>query len=587
MTVDGHVVGALDLLAPEADAYDSSDEAFAGALAGLLAILVERGDLLSARLADQRRLEEARTFRETYEARLAAEVARQTAELRRTEQTQKILLEIAKAMHSTLDLKHVFHTLVNSLRPVMAFERASILMISEDHRVLRFRELEPPEREFLGRDSVIPLEGSAAGRAIREARPLVTPDLETGSVYYEDSFLRRAGIRSRAIIPLFVQQRPIGTLNLACNSPNRFSSEDIDFLAQLAEQISCAVANSEAYREIEKLKNRLQAENVQLREVMVRSPLLSDLVGESAPWRRVLQQVDMVAPTDATVLIRGETGTGKELIARAIHRLSPRANKPFVAINCAALTPELIASELFGHERGSFTGALQRKLGRLELADGGTFFLDEVAELPADMQVKLLRVLQEREFERVGGTQTIKVDVRLVTATNRNLEVEREEGRFRDDLYFRLNVFPILVPPLRERVEDIEPLLHYFLRRCAQKLRRAFDHVDAATLERCRRYPWPGNVRELENLVERSVILCPGPAFQLDPQPDGFSHSGGVGSVPTLQDSVRDHLVRALRKTRGKIYGRDGAAELLGLKPPTLQAKMKKYGLDRRDYLRG
>ncbi len=576
-------VGVMWFSSRNRDAYSTEHESFMRMIAGHIAIIIEKGQMVSRLEADNKELAEANKLKASFVERLKEEVDRQTQALQRSQQKQQILLGIAKAIHSTLDLAEVFRTLVQTLRPVLWFDRASILMLSDNDRVLRFRELDPPEREFLGRDSLIPAEGSAAGQAIRDGRPLYTPDLKAGTPFYEDSFLLRAGIRSRVAIPLFVQRRPIGTFNLASNKPNQCSEDDLDFLSQLAEQISVAVANSEAYLQIEQLKNRLQDENVQLREVITRSPQLSDLIGESVPWKKVLRQIEMVAATDASVLIRGETGTGKELIARAVHRLSPRSEKPFVAINCAALSPELIASELFGHEKGAFTGAVQRKLGRLELADQGTLFLDEVAELPGDMQVKLLRVLQEREFERVGGTQTLKVNVRLVAATNRDLERARADGTFRDDLYFRLNVFPIHVPPLRERKEDIEPLITYFLRRYAHKVNKTFDRVDRRAIERCLQYHWPGNIRELENLVERSVIVNPGPVFLMDPllEPDALSRD--LAPLPTLKDTIKAQLVQALRITRGKIYGKDGAAALLGLKPSTLQMRLRKLGLNRKE----
>jgi formate hydrogenlyase transcriptional activator len=575
-------VGVMWFSSRSRSAYVAEHEAFMRIIAGHVAILIEKGQLVSRLEADNKELAEANKLKASFVERLKEEVDRQTLALQRSEQKQKILLGIAKAIHSTLDLAEVFRTLVQTLRPVLQFDRTSILMLSDHDRILRFRELEPPDREFLGRDSLIPVEGSAAGQAIRDGRPLYTPDLEAGTPLYEDGFLLRAGIRSRVVIPLFVQRRPIGTFNLASNKRNPFSEDDLDFLSQLAEQVSVAVANSEAYRQVEQLKNRLQDENVQLREVMTRSPQLSELVGESGAWKKVLRQVEMVAATDASVLIRGETGTGKELIARAIHRLSPRSEKPFVAINCAALSPDLVASELFGHEKGAFTGAAQLKLGRLELADQGTLFLDEVAELPGEMQVKLLRVLQEREFERVGGTKTLKVNVRLIAATNRDLERARAEGTFRDDLYFRLNVFPIHVPPLRERKEDIEPLILYFLHRYAHKVNKTFDRVDRRAIERCLQYHWPGNVRELENLVERSVIVSPGPVLLMDPLLEADALSRDLAPLPTLKDTVKAQLVQALRLTRGKIYGKDGAAALLGLKPSTLQMRLRKLGLNRK-----
>ena len=300
----------------------------------------------------------------------------------------------------------------------------------------------------------------------------------------------------------------------------------------------------------------------------------------AAAWDAVLRAVDLVAPTDSTVLIRGETGTGKELVAREIHARSKRAAGPFVAVNCGALSPELVASELFGHEKGAFTGAMDRHPGRVERAARGTLFLDEIGELPGDLQVKLLRFLQEREFERVGGHETLRADVRVVAATNRDLEKARVDGAFRDDLYYRLNVFPVKLPPLRERREDVEPLLRLFLERYARKAGKRFEHVDVQSIERCREYPWPGNVRELENLVERAVILCPEPVFSLNPFAQAEAAAPGT-AFTTLDALIRAHIVRALKLCGGKIYGPDGAARLLGLKPSTLQSKMLRLGISR------
>jgi formate hydrogenlyase transcriptional activator len=500
--------------------------------------------------------------------------------LKRYEDQLELLLKIARAIHNTLDLSKVFRALVDSLRPLVQFDRASILVVSDDQQTLHFREMEPEEREYLGRDSVIPVQGSAAGQAIREGRPVVTRDLKSENRFYEDSFLIRAGIRSRICIPLFVQGRPVGTLNLASDLPAAFSSGDIEFLSQISEQVSVAVANSLAYRQISSMKDRLERENTQLLEAIARSPQTHELIGESPGWKRVLEQIEMVAPTHSTVLIRGETGTGKELVARAIHRLSHRRERPFVAVNCAALSSELIASELFGYEKGAFTGAVSRKLGRVELAHGGTLFLDEIGDLPAEIQVKLLRFLQEREFERVGGNETLRTDVRVIAATNRDLEKLRGEGRFRDDFYFRVNVFPIVVPPLRERKEDVEPLMVYFLRKYSQKVDKEYHHIDRQSVLRCLDYSWPGNVRELENLVERTVILCPEPVFSMNPQAQAESAPSG-GPQTSLKALVRAHIIRALKQCRGKIYGKDGAAQLLGLKPSTLQARIKTMGIDR------
>jgi len=304
------------------------------------------------------------------------------------------------------------------------------------------------------------------------------------------------------------------------------------------------------------------------------------LVGQSRGWQQVLKDAALVGPTETTVLVGGETGTGKELVARAVHQESPRRKGPFVPVNCGLLSGELLASELFGHERGAFTGALQRKPGRVERAAGGTLFLDEIGDLPGDLQVRLLRFLQGKEFERVGGTQTLAADVRVVAATNRDLNHLREEGRFRDDLYFRLNVFPIRIPPLRDRREDIEPLLRHFVGVYSRKIGKRFATIDRQSVLRCEEYPWPGNVRELENLVERSVILSPEPVFFLNPFAQAEATAPGAPAT-TLETLIRAHIVRALKLCGGRIYGPEGAARLLGLKPSTLQSKLKRLGIDR------
>jgi formate hydrogenlyase transcriptional activator len=305
-------------------------------------------------------------------------------------------------------------------------------------------------------------------------------------------------------------------------------------------------------------------------------------VGESGELRRVLHEIEIVAPTDATVLIRGETGTGKELVARAIHDWSNRRDRPFVKVNCAAIPSGLLESELFGHERGAFTGAVAQKVGRFEMADGGTLFLDEVGDIPLELQPKLLRVLQEQEFERLGGTRTIRVDVRLVAATNRHLDAMVEAQRYRDDLYYRLNVFPITVPPLRERPEDIDALVHHFVERFARRMNRPITVIPEATLHALRRHPWPGNVRELENLVQRAVILSPGVELTLPPAaleaPSPPSRTPNEGS-DTLEGLERTHIMRVLAETNGIMGGSRGAAARLGLKRTTLQSRLKRLGL--------
>ena len=333
-------------------------------------------------------------------------------------------------------------------------------------------------------------------------------------------------------------------------------------------------------------EDRVRNENMALREDIVRSSMFEEIVGSSAPLRRVLAQVEKVAPTVSTVLILGETGTGKELMARAIHNRSKRAGRAFIRVNCAAIPPPLVASELFGHERGAFTGALQRRLGRFELADGGTLFLDEVGELPLEAQVALLRVLQDREFERVGGSQTISVDVRVLAATNRDLGAAVAEGTFRQDLFYRLNVFPLRMPALRERGDDIPILVKYLVNRYAERAGKSIRHINNRTLDLFQAYHWPGNVRELQNVIERAVILCDGETFAVDGTwltPVVAPHSVRTGSplVANLVEHERDVIEHALREAEGVIGGPAGAAAKLGIPRQTLDSKIKKLGIKR------
>ena len=332
------------------------------------------------------------------------------------------------------------------------------------------------------------------------------------------------------------------------------------------------------------LKDKLAKENAYLEEEVRTEHNFGEIVGESAALRRVLKEVETVAPTDSTVLIRGETGTGKELIARALHELSPRRGRTFVKLNCAAIPTGLLESELFGHEKGAFTGAISQKVGRFELAHQGTLFLDEVGDIPPELQPKLLRVLQEQEFERLGGTKTIKVDVRLVAATNRDLARMVADGRFREDLYYRLNVFPVVLPPLRERPDDIPRLVRHFTQRFARRMGRRIETIPSAVMEALVRYPWPGNVRELQNVIERAVILSPGPSLQVplgDLQPAPAQAQVPAAAPGTLADAERDHILGVLRETGWVLGGPNGAAARLGMKRSTLQSKMKKLGISR------
>jgi transcriptional regulator with GAF, ATPase, and Fis domain len=397
-------------------------------------------------------------------------------------------------------------------------------------------------------------------------------------------------VRSFAGQPLLFRGEILGVLGVFDRA--RFTAEDFAWLRTFADHAAVAIANARAFEEIESLKKRLEQENDYLREEVSAALGSRDIVGQSSALNKVLRQIELVAPTDAAVLIHGESGTGKELVARAIHERSPRKERPLITVNCSAIPENLFESEFFGHVRGAFTGALKDKPGRFELADGGTLLLDEVSELPSAMQAKLLRVLQEQELERVGDTRTRKINVRIIAATNRNLKTEVEAGRFRQDLFYRLSVFPLEIPPLRERREDIAILAIHFAKQIARRMNRPTPRVTQATLANLTAHNWPGNVRELQNVVERAVILAQQGPLQFD-LPDKNPHdsspaqqaappSGAILTRHELKRRERESIAAALAQTAGKIFGADGAAELLGMKPTTLASRINSLGLHRR-----
>jgi formate hydrogenlyase transcriptional activator len=358
-----------------------------------------------------------------------------------------------------------------------------------------------------------------------------------------------------------------------------FLPSDVDFLTQVAGQAAIAIENATAFQQIAQLKDQLAEEKLYLQDEIRTERNFGEIIGDDPAFRRVLEQCATVAPTEASVMILGETGTGKELIARAIHDLSGRRERTFVKLNCAAIPTGLLESELFGHERGAFTGAIAQKVGRFELANKGTLFLDEVGDIPLELQPKLLRALQEHEFERLGGVRTIKVDVRLVAATNRDLSQMIASREFRSDLYYRLSVFPLSLPPLRERTGDIPKLVRYFTQKYAQRMNKRIQAIPSAAMEALVSYAWPGNVRELENLIERAVILTRGSSLEI---PLAELRAASEAAIPvTLQDAERDHIRRVLEQTLGVVGGRNGAAARLGMKRTTLQSKMKKLGISR------
>jgi formate hydrogenlyase transcriptional activator len=433
-------------------------------------------------------------------------------------------------------------------------------------------------------DSLLP-----AGHQWRLRQPLLIEDWRDRlDVFHLDPSVvqawREMGIVSVAGYPLDFRGEHLGVIGFLAR--RRISAEEFALLGIFADQAALAIRNAQLYREIERYRDRLEVENAYLQQAMAEERGFEGIVGESPALRAVLRKVQQVAPVDTTVLLTGETGTGKELIARALHQGSPRRDRPLIKVNCGAIPQGVVESELFGHEKGAFTGALQRRIGRFELADKGTLFMDEVAELPLDTQVKLLRVLQEHEFERVGGHRTQPVDVRLVAATNRDLEHEVAEQRFRADLFYRLNVFPIRVPPLRERPSDIPLLVKHLLAQLQRKLAKPLKAVTPADMARLERYAWPGNIRELQNVLERACVLSRGPVVEIveELRPAARAPAAGVAlaqhdAIVTLEESERIHIRQALAATGGRVHGADGAAALLGINPSTLRSRMKKLGI--------
>ena len=433
-----------------------------------------------------------------------------------------------------------------------------------------------PEQEEI----VVPADRAAATHVLESGAPAVL-DSKALILQHPQSNIARLGIRSFCMLPMVRRDRVLGTLNLGRLRESAFSPPEVEFLTQVANQIAIGVENALDYRQVTEARERLTEERNYLVEELRTQYDFEEIVGQSAALKRVLKQVEMVAPTDSTVLILGETGTGKELVARAIHQISSRREHAFVNVNCAAIPLGLLESELFGHEKGAFTGAIARKIGRFELAHHGTLFLDEVGDIPAELQPKLLRVLQEHEFERLGSTRTTRVDVRLVAATSRDLPQMVEAREFRDDLYYRLNIFPIVVPPLRERPEDIPLLVEHFVDKYARRMDKRITHIPTETREALKRYHWPGNVRELQNFIERATILTTGPTLQVPLAELERSTQTAARRGRTLEETEREQILRALREAQWVLGGPDGAAERLGLKRTTLFYRMRKLGISR------
>ena len=505
---------------------------------------------------------------------------------RRAEDRLKLILEVTNQVVSKLNFPELLQAISASVRQVMHCDAAGIMLPEPDGLHLRKHALDYPDsRGFFAEDKLIPISGTEIGETFRSGKPWVRNRLDAGEVSPEMYAKASAeGINSFCHVALVSRERSLGVLAVADREQNAFDREDVSFLSQVARQVAIGVENALAYGEIADLKDKLAQEKLYLEDEL-RGDMdfegIVGIVGQSSALRHVLNLVENVAPSDSTVLLLGETGTGKELIARAIHERSRRKDRTFVKLNCAAIPTGLLESELFGHERGAFTGAIAQKIGRLELADQGSLFLDEVGDIPIEIQPKLLRALQEREFERLGSTRTKKVDVRLVAATNRDLEQMMESREFRSDLYYRLNVFPIRIPPLRDRPDDIPLLVRYFTQKYGRLMNKQIESIPAASMKKLSSWHWPGNIRELENFIERSVILTHGPALQAPIAELGSN--GRTAPVPgTREANEREEIVRILKTTNGRVAGDGGAAARMGIKRTTLIARMKKLGIDPR-----
>ena len=498
-----------------------------------------------------------------------------------------LVLEVNNAAVSTLNLRELLSTVSASLRRLMPHEYASISLYDSETERLQIHALDfPVSKGLIGEGLWVPIQGAAHGRALSSRQPVF---MTRGDVERLDSDIARRfvaeGLRSTCILPLISHGRPLGTLAVASLREETFPQKDADLLQHVANQIAIAVENALAFGQVVDRANKLAEEKLYLQDEIRTEHNFEEIMGESGALKRILRQVQTVAPTDSTILIQGETGTGKELIARAIHNLSGRRERTLVKVNCAAIPTGLLESELFGHEKGAFTGAIAQRIGRFELANGGTLFLDEVGDIPLELQPKLLRVLQEQEFERLGSPRTIRVDVRLVAATNADLAQKVAEKQFRDDLYYRLNVFPLTLPPLRERREDIVLLVRYFAQKYARRMKKAIDTIPAKAMAALTDYPWPGNVRELENFIERAVILSRGAELEIPlsefSQKTKFATAKSAGALSTLEQAEREHILRALSETKWVIGGAAGAAVRLGMKRTTLQSLMRKLGIAR------
>ena len=512
-------------------------------------------------------------------------------QLTRERDRVRLLLEVNNAVVSNLDLDDLFPAVSACLRTVIQHDSSALVLTDREMRRYRVHALSFAKNESFVQEGRVESDScmkSPDAIAIITRKPVVFGEEDLKNLCSESpaaQHLVAQGVKAFCSVPLLSHDRALGALNMGRHREDTFNPEDIELLGEVAKQVTIAVENSLAFRQVVDRENKITEEKLYLQDEIRTEYNFEEIIGESPALKRILEQVQTAAPTDSTILILGETGTGKELIARAIHNLSSRRERTLVKVNCAAIPTGLLESELFGHEKGAFTGAIAQRVGRFELAHRGTLFLDEVGDIPLELQPKLLRVLQEQEFERLGSARTTRVDVRLVAATNVDLAQRVANNQFRSDLYYRLNVFPVVMPPLRERRDDIPLLVRYFAQKYARRMKKPIDSIPLKAMRALTEYHWPGNIRELENFVERAVILSPGTELQISPnefkQRTKAVSVGHSSSSSTLEQAEREHILRALGETSWVIGGRAGAAARLGMKRTTLQSLMRRLGIAR------
>jgi formate hydrogenlyase transcriptional activator len=586
LTTPHRRLGTLGIASRDRNAYRSEDVCFLQLLSRVVALAID--DVLNLRKSRATRLK----------------LERQNTRL-------KLLLDLTNRITSNLDLTDLLRAVSGSVRKVMECDVVAISLLDSESGQFRIYALDFPNSMGLLHEELVTSHDGASRRAFETLKPVIVNQFDPAEFGPEASqIVLGEGLKTFCIVPLVNRGRALGVLCLARKKENSFSEHDAEFLTEVAGQVAIAIENALAYREISELKDKLAQEKLYLEEE-IRSELnFEHIIGSSPALKQVLELVETVASTDSTVLLLGDTGTGKELIARAIHDHSRRKDRTFVKLNCAAIPTGLLESELFGHEKGAFTGAISQKMGRLELADQGTLFLDEVGDIPTEVQPKLLRALQEREFERLGSTHTKKVNVRLVAATNRDLEKMIVAREFRSDLYYRLNVFPIRIPPLRERKEDIPLLVRFFVQKFASQMQKHIETIPAAAMKTLTNWEWKGNVRELENFIERAVILTRGKTLEV-PIPElresleeshAPNHNGTQEEISRIvrqtisemskgdsrseakehDESERQEIMRVLRETKGRVGGADGAAVRMAINRTTLISRIKKLGINPR-----